>query len=202
MGLDEKVLVIPTERFRSAGYFNGFRRSDPDFRAAILDSNEFQFRPRFEVENDPEFKQLIPYIVLKHCDDLFHYRRGSAGTEKRLQALRSVGIGGHISEDDARGEFDPYHTGMIRELFEEVEIDCKWTERFLGFINDDSIPVGRVHLGIVHLFELSGARVNSKEAALADGGFAPIEILSKQLEQFETWSQFVLGELQCEPDFQ
>jgi predicted NUDIX family phosphoesterase len=198
MSLDEKVLVIPTERFRSAGYFNGFRQSDPSYRAAILDSLAFQFRPRFEVETDPEYKQLIPYIVLKHGGDLFHYRRGSAGTEKRLQALRSVGIGGHISEDDARGGDDPYHTGMIRELFEEVEIDCEWTEQFLGFINDDSIPVGRVHLGVVHLFELSRALVNSKEAALADSGFANIQSLIDQKEQFETWSQFVLGELQSE----
>ncbi|HEV3383490.1 MAG TPA: phosphoesterase [Gemmata sp.] len=196
MPLDEKVLVIPTERFRSAGYFNGFRRSDPTYRTAILDYNAFQFRPRSEVETDSEFKQLIPYIVLKHGGELFHYRRGSAGTEKRLQALRSVGIGGHISEDDARGGDDPYHTGMLRELFEEVEIGCEWTEQFLGFINDDNVPVGRVHLGVVHLFELSQARVNSKEAALADSGFGPIQTLLDQKEQFETWSQFVLGELQ------
>jgi predicted NUDIX family phosphoesterase len=133
---------------------------------------------------------------LKHGGELFHYRRGSAGTEKRLQALRSVGIGGHISEDDARGGDDPYHTGMIRELFEEVEIGCEWSEQFLGFINDDNIPVGRVHLGVVHLFELSQARANSKEAALADSGFGPIQALIEQKEQFETWSQFVLGELQ------
>ncbi len=122
MPLDEKVLVIPTERFRAAGYFHGFRRADLSYRNAILDPTSFQFRPRFEVETDPEFKQLIPYIVLKHGGDLFHYRRGSGGTEKRLQALRSIGIGGHISEADAQGGDDPYQTGMMRELTEEVEI--------------------------------------------------------------------------------
>ena len=192
MPLDERVLVIPTDRFRTAGYFNGFRRSDPSFRAAILDPMAFQFRPRYEVETDPEFKQLIPYIVLKHGGDLFHYRRGSAGTEKRLQALRSIGIGGHISEDDARGGEDPYQTGMMRELLEEVEIGGSWTEQFLGFINDDSMPVGRVHLGVVHLFELNRPEVKSKEDALADTGFAPLAKLIAQADQFETWSQFVL----------
>jgi predicted NUDIX family phosphoesterase len=195
MPLDEKVLVIPTARFRSAGYFNGFRRSDSTYRNSILDPTVFEFRPRFEVETDPEFKQLIPYIVLRHGGDLFHYRRGSAGTEKRLQALRSIGIGGHISEDDARGGVDPYHTGMMRELLEEVEIGGDWTEHFLGFINDDNIPVGRVHLGVVHVFELSRAEVRSKEDALADSGFAPLGDLMAQREQFETWSQFVMEEV-------
>jgi predicted NUDIX family phosphoesterase len=195
MPLDEKVLVIPTERFRAAGYFHGFRSADLTYRTAILDPTMFQFHPRFEVETDPEFKQLIPYIVLKHGGNLFHYRRGLAGTEKRLQALRSIGIGGHISEDDARGGDDPYHTGMMRELLEEVVIGGDWTEQFLGFINDDRTPVGSVHLGVVQLFELSRADVRSKEDALADGGFAPLADLTAQVEQFETWSQFVLEEL-------
>ena len=65
MPLDEKVLVIPTERFRAAGYFHGFRRADGAYRRAILDPSAFEFRPRYEVETDPAFKQLIPYIVLK-----------------------------------------------------------------------------------------------------------------------------------------
>src|SRR6187200_1939749 len=103
MPTDERVLVIPTERFRAAGYFHGFRAADSDYRAAVLNRTAFQFRPRREVETQPEFKQLIPYVVLKCGGDLFHYRRGASGTEARLRALRSVGIGGHISEEDAAG---------------------------------------------------------------------------------------------------
>src|SRR5437763_635534 len=124
MPTDERVLVIPTERFRAAGYFHGFRRADDLFRAAILDPAAFRFRPRTEVETDPGFKQLIPYVVLRCGPDLFHYRRGAGGAEARLRALRSVGIGGHISEEDAAGGDDPYRTGMLRELAEEVEIGC------------------------------------------------------------------------------
>src|SRR4051794_11979522 len=129
MPMDEKVLVIPTERFRSAGYFHGFRAATDAYRAAILDATTFDFRPRYEVETDPSFKQLIPYIVLKYGDAVFHYRRGSSGTEKRLQSLRSIGIGGHISEADAAGGSDLYATGMMRELTEEVKLDCGFRER-------------------------------------------------------------------------
>jgi predicted NUDIX family phosphoesterase len=199
MPLDERVLVIPTERFRAAGYFHGFRRDTPGYRQSILDPGSFQFRPRHEVETDPGYKQLVPYIVLRHGDRLFHYRRGAAGAEKRLQALRSVGIGGHISEADARGGDDPYLTGMIRELTEEVEVGGDWAEQFLGFINDDRTPVGSVHLGVVHLFELARADVRAKEDALADGGFSPIAELAAAAGEFETWSQFVLAELMTRP---
>jgi predicted NUDIX family phosphoesterase len=210
MPMDEKVLVIPTERFRAAGYFHGLRAADDAYRAAILDPSAFQFRARSEVETDPSFKQLIPYIVLTCGEAVFHYRRGSAGTEKRLQALRSVGIGGHISEADARpapredcagstvsgaglnSGTDPYHTGMMRELTEEVELGCGFTERCVGFINDDRTPVGSVHLGVVHVFELEAPAARSREDALADAGFAKWTELLREAEQFETWSQFVL----------
>lgn len=192
MPLDEKVLVIPAERVRAAGQFHGLRGADDAYRAALLDAAAFEFRPRAEVETDPAFKQLIPYIVLRCGDQLFHYRRGSAGTEKRLEARRSVGIGGHISEADAAGGADPYHTGMMRELAEEVELGCGFRERCIGFINDDRTPVGRVHLGVVHLFELDAPAAHAREDALADAGFAPLPELLALREQFETWSQFVL----------
>jgi predicted NUDIX family phosphoesterase len=174
------------------GDFQGFRPADDNYRSALLDPRLFSFRPRCEVETDPAYKQLIPYLILKHHDSLFHYRRGATGTEKRLAALRSIGIGGHISEDDATGAGDPYRNGMSRELTEEVEISCAFAERLIGFINDDRTFVGSVHLGIVHLFNLDSAAVRVKEAVLAEGGFLRIYQLYEEREQFETWSQFVL----------
>lgn len=196
MPMDERVLVIPTARFLAAGYFHGFRRAEESYRRAILDPTAFEFRPRSEVETEPTFKQLIPYVVLQCGDDLFHYRRGSSGTETRLQALRSIGIGGHVSETDARDGEDLYTAGMRREVREEVAIECGWAEHFLGFINDDRTAVGSVHLGVVHLFELDSPRACAREAALAEAGFAPLAELLAEADRFETWSQFVLEELQ------
>jgi len=195
MPADERVLVIPTSRFRAAGYFHGFRAADEAYLAALLDPAAFSFRPRREVETDPDFKQLIPYVVPRCGADLFHYRRGSSGTETRLAALRSVGIGGHVSEEDAAGGEDPYRTGMLRELAEEVEIGCRWVERLLGFINDDRTFVGSVHLGVVHLFELEAPAVRPREDALAEAGFAPLADLAARRDEFETWSQFVFDAL-------
>ena len=195
MPTDERVLVIPTERFRAAGYFQGFRLADAAFLAAILDPAAFSFRPRSEVETDPSFKQLIPYIALKCGNELFHYRRGAAGTEKRLTSKLSIGIGGHISEADAAGDGDLYRNGMHRELAEEIDIGCPFTERLLGFINDDSSLVGSVHLGVVHLLELAAPAIVAREYAISDAGFAPLAALASRSVEFETWSQFVLTEL-------
>ncbi len=195
---DERVLVIPAANFEAVGVFQGFRRADESFRQSLLDPRVFSFQPRSAVETDPSFKQLIPYVILRCGEQLFHYRRGASGTEKRLQARRSVGIGGHISEDDATGPGDLYTNGMRRELTEEVTIECHFTERLIGFINDDRTPVGRVHLGVVHLLELEDLAVRSNEAALADDGFATWAELWAERAEFETWSQFAFEMLRSE----
>jgi predicted NUDIX family phosphoesterase len=192
---DERVLCVTADHVRAVGYFHGFRRADEAYRSALLSPSQFTFQPRSTVETDPAFKQLIPYVVLRCGGELFHYRRGAGGTEARLRALRSVGIGGHISEADAAGGADPYRTGMLREVAEEVAIGCGYAERLLGFINDDRTFVGSVHLGVVHLFELETPSATPREDSLAEAGFAPLAELRAAHDQFETWSQFVLGEL-------
>lgn len=191
----ESVLVVSADRFRFAGEFHGFRAYSDDFRRELLSPAHLSYRPRSEVETDPSFKQLIPYVVLRCAGELFHYTRGRSGTEERLRALRSVGLGGHITQEDGPAAADPYRAGMLRELNEEVEIQSPWTETPLGFIYDGRTPVGEVHIGIVHLLELEDPLVWPREAAIDEAGFAPLADLLRHRDEFETWSQFVLEEL-------
>jgi predicted NUDIX family phosphoesterase len=132
--------------------------------------------------------------MLRHEDLVFHYRRGVGGTETRLRAKRSVGIGGHINDADA-GAADPYHAGMMRELTEEVDIASGYEQQFLGVLFDPSTEVGKVHLGLVHLFRLDAPAVTAREAGIADGGFAAVRQLLADRDQFETWSQLALAAL-------
>jgi predicted NUDIX family phosphoesterase len=197
----ESVLVIPTDVLWQKGRaFHGFTPDVGRFLPWLFQAPELHYRPRAEAEADPSHKQLIPYVVLRWRDQLFHYRRGGTGTEARLRALRSVGVGGHICQDDA-GAAGPYRTGMLRELAEEVELGAAYRERVAGLINDDRTPVGQVHLGIVHLLDLDEPRVYRREEALAECGFAPLDGLRPQRSEFETWSQFLLdGEWLCVAD--
>src|SRR5262249_6841606 len=144
----ERVLVIPTAVLHQAGIFQGFSSRAAHYLPCLLQPQHLSYRPRFEVETDPAFKQIIPYVVLTWQDQAFHYTRGKQGTETRLQALRSLGVGGHICAAD-HGLFDsPYREAMFREVAEEVFLESAYEERCLGLINDDSSPVGQVHLGI------------------------------------------------------
>jgi predicted NUDIX family phosphoesterase len=191
----EEVLVVPAERLAAAGDFHGFRPFSESVRQLLLDPAHLSYRPRADAETDPSFKQLIPYVVIRCAGELFHYTRGSSGTETRLRALRSIGLGGHITREDGAPAADPYRAGMLRELSEEVEIQGPWTEHPFGFIYDGRTPVGQVHIGIVHLIELEEPLVWPREAAIDDAGFAPLRDLLRKRDEFESWSQFVLEEL-------
>lgn len=195
----EQVLVVPTVRFHALGLFQGFCPRVADYLPAILDPAHLAYLPRSRAETDPFFKQLIPYIVLRWEDQVFCYTRGQAGGEARLRSLRSLGIGGHICAEDGASSRDPYRAGLLRELEEEVFLDTTHIERTIGLINDDRTPVGQVHLGIVHVFDLAEPKVRHRDPALADGAFAPLRQLVSQSHEFETWSQFLLegNRLQC-----
>ena len=200
MPLDEQILVIPESLLLSIGQINGFCTDVDRFLTPILASIQLSFRPRGEMESDPSFKQLIPYIILRYIDadgitHVFTYTRGSGQGEKRLHAKRSIGIGGHISEEDAAGGSDPYLTGMQRELAEEVIIDTNYTEQRVGLIYDPSTDVGRVHLGVVHVFDLEKPLVKPNEDDISETGFVPIDELKLQRESLEVWSQLCLDSL-------
>jgi predicted NUDIX family phosphoesterase len=198
----ERVLVVPTELFHRLGYFQGFSPDAERYLAKLLEPEHVSYRPRSEMEQDPSFKQLIPYVVFQHRDaagklHVFQYTRGKGQGERRLHRKRSVGIGGHISTLDADAAKGPqaYREGMRRELTEEVAIDTAYRERCAGMINDDDTEVGRVHLGIVHVFEVEQPAVEPREPDLIETGFRPVEELLANLDGFETWSQITLAAL-------
>jgi predicted NUDIX family phosphoesterase len=191
----EHVLVIPTSVFHEVGHFQGFCGDIDRYLGVILDPAYASYRPRPEMEEDPSFKQLIPYCVF-HCDgQVFSYQRGNDQGEARLHAKRSVGVGGHVSTLDLNGEQTPYLEGMKREIEEEVNLQAEWTESCVGLINDDETEVGKVHLGIVHIFNLDKPKVTPREKSMINAGFAPPEQLVSELDEFETWSQICLKHL-------
>ena len=196
----ENVLVVPTELFHRLGYFEGFTRDTDRYLGELLSPKNTIYRPRGEMEENPKFKQLIPYVVFRHRDTageaVFQYTRGSGMGEGRLHSKRSIGIGGHISiEDRTTEDAVPYAEGMRRELDEEVIIDTPFTEQCVGLINDDQTPVGRVHLGVVHLIDVERPDVRPRESDLLDAGFRPVAELLADIDRFESWSQFCLRSL-------
>ena len=196
---NEQVLVIPAQLLHQLGYFQGFTTDVGRYLEQLQDPANASYRPRHAMEQNPSFKQLIPYVIFRHTDRtgrarLFHYTRGTGQGEARLHRKRSIGIGGHISKDDA-GTADPYGEGMRRELEEEIVIGSPYRERCVGLINDDQTEVGRVHLGVVHLFDLDEPHVQPRETEIIEAGFSPPAELLARLEEFESWSQICIRSL-------
>jgi predicted NUDIX family phosphoesterase len=195
-------LVVPTELFHRLGYFQGFSDQIDGYLDELLSPEHTTYRPRDQVEQDPSFKQLIPYMILR-CrngggpDLVFQYTRGVGMGEGRLHRKRSVGIGGHISTVDitADAKRHPYQEGMQRELDEEVIVGSPYVSRCVGLINDDQSEVGRVHLGVVHILDLEQPLVQPRETEVIESGFRTADEILADMDGFETWSSICMQAL-------
>jgi predicted NUDIX family phosphoesterase len=199
---EERILVVPTALFHGLGYFQGFTADIARYLPILLDGKHVEYRLRGAMEDDPSFKQLIPYALFRWVDasgtpHLFEYQRGSGQGERRLHARRSVGVGGHISSvDSVAGHLEHvYREGMRRELEEEVSVDAPFTEKIVGLINDDQTPVGQVHLGVVHLCDVERPHIRPREADILDAGFRPVADILARLDEFESWSEIAVRAL-------
>src|SRR5205085_2337779 len=145
---EEMIMVVPRELFDQVGSFQGIQFESKRYLPILLARGNISFQPRSEMEENPAFKQIIPYVVLSHAGRIFHYTRGKKGGEQRLHAKGSIGIGGHMNEGDedlfAMDEA-AYRAAVRREIEEEVKIEDPYTEKIVALINDDSNEVGKVH---------------------------------------------------------
>lgn len=194
---EERVLCVPTELVDKIGHFQGFCADADRYLAGLLKPGIAKFVRRGDCETDPSLKQIIPYVVFWSGDRVFSYTRGKSQGESRLHALRSIGVGGHVAEEDAAGgcSAEAYEMALKRELDEEVRVSVDGKMLLSGLINDDSTPVGRVHLGVVHQFHLEAPVVHPREEGLADAGFMTFEKARELKTEFETWSQICLDNL-------
>lgn len=190
----EQILVIKRDLFDTLGAFQGIETDVEKYLSTIINPENNFFTDRAAAEEDPSHKQLIPYALFRQNGKFLNYMRSKAGGEARLHAKRSLGIGGHINPVDEREDhlgLDTYKAGVEREIKEELNIVGGYTQKIVALLNDDSNDVGKVHLGVVHLFDLDTDQVTSNEDAIADLRFNTVEELQgEQKEHLESWSQF------------
>jgi predicted NUDIX family phosphoesterase len=195
---DENVLVIRRSLFDELGSFHGLNFAPRKYLDAILSRGNNFFLPRAQAENDPTHKQIIPYALLAFENRVLYYVRGKKAGEQRLVAKGSIGIGGHMNEsDESLFALDEaaYRVGVEREVSEEIKIDTKFEDRIVALLNDDTTEVGRVHLGIVHVFRLAGPKVEKREAIITSLAFLERHDLLRRRETLETWSQICVDAL-------
>ena len=197
---DEKVLVFSRSLFERLGVFQGFSADVDRYLPTILEPKNNDFLSRAQAETNPDFKQIIPYVVITDGKNILHYIRGKKSGEQRLVAKGSIGIGGHINDEDhslfafAFG-MQAFQDAVKREVCEELNVQGAFNARPVGLINDDSTEVGRVHFGIVHVLFCTPEDVKKKEQIITQVEFILIEELQARREQMESWSQLCLDNL-------
>jgi len=193
--MTEQVLVLPRANVPGGCDFNGIREADAaameELRMAVVTHGRFMDRAM--AEESPDWKQLIPYVVVRDGDKVFLMERTDAGGDLRLHRKATIGVGGHINPVD-EGD-DLLNVGLRREWGEELVAGWEPDFRLIGLLNDDSNPVGSVHLGIVFEVQADGRPVAVRETDKLTGRFvAPAEVLAAW-DRMETWSHLVATHL-------
>ena len=198
----EQVLVVPRDAL--ADLIDGEGGPLCGFRAGGLDAlkqcigREGRFLPRAEVEDEPRFKQPIPYGVLFCGSEVFVMQRTRGGGDARLYDRVSLGVGGHVNPCDVvsnasgRGAIAAApERALHRELREELEVPAEYRVSELGLLNDESNAVGRVHVGMVYAIEVQKPHVEVREKELLIGAFRRVDDVSRLAPQMETWSSIL-----------
>ncbi|HET7623854.1 MAG TPA: phosphoesterase [Verrucomicrobiae bacterium] len=196
MPTEERVLCFERCLLEELGLFQGLSLDVDRYLPVITSPSNIVYLNRSEAENDKRYKQLIPYVLIICGDKILRYRRGKGGGETRLHGLFSVGIGGHISEED-NGLFSKghgYHDGMRRELMEEVAIE-NFKDVAVAVINDDATEVGYVHLGVVHVVNVPYEKIVGRRSGIVSPEFVSINDAIKDASAYESWSRFCLEKL-------
>ena len=191
--MDELVFAFPTDGFWKLMTYKkkGLIRGNSEVLKKIVQNG--LFLRRSELEEDPSFKQIIPYAIISDKDSFYLFRRTSGQTEKRLHNKFSLGVGGHMNPNDSMESKEQYLIDELkRELYEEVKLlnGCLIEDiEFIGFINDDTISVGSVHIGLLYNIHVSNKEVYINETDKMTADWIDKSNLAEFYEVMETWTK-------------
>lgn len=186
---DENILVVKRDVLLQDGAWQGLKAVDFEKYLKIINEHK-EFLPRSIMETDPSYKQIIPYLVFCTEDKFFLMQRKAKATESRLKSKYSLGIGGHIREEDLTS------ANIIewakREFEEEIDYNGNYTFEPIGILNDDSTLVGQVHIGFVFLLQGDSTSIKIKEE-MESGTLLSLDECALYYDQMETWTQIVFN---------
>lgn len=201
--MSEQVYCVPAERLPS-----------PQPKALALTAdlyallvNEGQFLTRADVEEDPSWRQIIPYAVIQCEGQVLLVERLKAGSESRLHNKMSIGMGGHINPQDhtddnqktapqkTAPEQDVLEAALVRELREELVIGGFAFEA-KALIHRSENAVEQVHTGLLYLVTVPEP-VAVRETHKLEGHFVPLSEVGTHFARLEGWSQAALQFLQA-----
>jgi predicted NUDIX family phosphoesterase len=187
----EQILVVPAD-FARAFAPNTYNAFPYDGERTFLERHSF--REREEAETNQAFKQVIPYVIVRHHPHYLLTQRTNKQQEKRLHNLYSIGQGGHVNDKDFAHR-DPILTGLLREIREEYWLSAEYGCSPIGVINDDSNDVGKVHLGLVYELRVSTPKLEVAEEGKHIASWATVAELQSRYAEMENWSKIVMDQV-------
>ncbi|MBU4270160.1 hypothetical protein KJ644_03275 [Candidatus Dependentiae bacterium] len=184
---DEQILVIKREILFAHEEISGIKKIDFNYYQNLIEKNK-EFIWRSLAETDKNYKQIIPYLIFNFQDKYFLMQRQSKASEVRLQNMYSLGIGGHIRQEDING-FDIFSWAR-REFYEEVDFKGNFEIEPIGLLNDDSNDVGQVHAGFVFLLHGDSANIRV-HSELKSGKLLTLDECKQLYDSMENWSKLV-----------
>lgn len=191
--LEELVFAIPTEQlwklltYQESGLIHG------NINSLNRIVQKGFFKKRSELEEDPSYKQVIPYAIISHKESILLFKRTSGQAEKRLHDKLHIGIGGHMNPGHSMEQDQLYVVDELkRELFEELNFseDCSIQRiEFIGFINDDTIRVGLMHIGLFYMIQVSNKNIVVNETDKMTAEWLDKPDFSQVYNEMETWSR-------------
>lgn len=198
---DEQIIVVSRELLfdNEKNAFNGFLSKNDGQGEEIFNTfKNYEVKRRGDMEEDPSYKQLISYCLLENeNDEILVYQRLSGGGEERLHGQSSVGVGGHMNNVVGADSINEVlRVNAQRELNEEVGLSedrCQNME-YIGFINDDTNAVGKVHIGVVFKIKVKSSDVEVRETDTLKINWVSQDEIN-DLNHFESWSALILKDL-------
>ncbi|WP_411841930.1 DNA mismatch repair protein MutT [Salinicoccus sp. HZC-1] len=196
---DEQILVVPRSDIFDGekNAFNGFiGKKDARYKEIVSTFSGFEVKRRGDMEEDPSYKQLISYVIIKSDSDdsTLLYKRLGGGGEARLHGLLSIGVGGHMNDVPEVSDIgSKLSVNAERELEEEVGLsaDAVKDMEIMGLINDDDNEVGKVHIGLVLSVKVDPSTVASKEEDTLELIWEKDESLA-DMSPYESWSELII----------
>lgn len=194
MKQDEKVLVVARNIIFKDGVWQGIKTDNLNYYLNLIKTN-YQFKKRGEVEGDPSWQQIIPYILFSYKDKYFLYKYLEKAGEQRLIKDYMLGVGGHINPIDIKNGKDILEIGTMREWNEEVDYKGNiLSKKIVGILNDDTRPVEKVHLGLIYHFIGDSPKISVKEKDTMRGELIGLRDLENYMKNSQGWAPIVYRE--------
>ena len=182
------IRAIPAEALEQRHKPNTLYGGKDLYIATALETIDGVWKERSELENDPTYRQIIPYVIVSNTAREFVVMRRCKGQgEERLLGKHYMGAGGHVEYGHSL-----QYTAIL-EVTQELGLPLSHLEP-VGMFFSDKTELDKVHVCFLYVAMTQYRVFTSPEGPLHEAQWVKREGLSKFYPTMEGWSQFAVDQ--------